>query len=156
MSGINSSDTFHDMSALASAGWKASLGALVRIESQDWSLYLEKLQKDPPPLFRMGYCAVYPDAANFLYDGFHSGSEYNLTRWSNPAFDRLVEQASRENDVTRRRLIYQDAEKLLIEDQAVIIPILWTTRVSLTNPYIQRTFSLLEGYDHVERWKVNR
>ncbi|MGE5140059.1 MAG: peptide ABC transporter substrate-binding protein [Rudaea sp.] len=154
--GINANDTFHEMAVAASYNWKATVGALVHVSMDEWSVYLEKLQTATPNIFRMGFCATYPDAANFAYDAFHSGSDANFTHWSSPEYDRLVEQAALETDVLKRRDLYQAAEKLLIEDQAVIIPILWSTRVSITNPRLQRTYALLEGYEHVERWKVNR
>jgi hypothetical protein len=37
----------------------------------------------------------------------------------------------------------------------VIIPLLWTTRVALTNHRLTRTFAIMEGYERVEKWKVN-
>ncbi|MGB8645586.1 MAG: peptide ABC transporter substrate-binding protein [Anaerolineae bacterium] len=154
--GINTNDTFHAMAVAASGNWQAALSAIVHVNIDEWGVYLDKLQKTPPNLFRMGYCAVYPDAANFAYDAFHSGAEQNWTRWSSPDYDRLVEQASRETDVVKRRDLYTAAEKILVADQAVIIPILWSTRLSITNPHIQRTYALLEGYERIEHWKVNR
>jgi oligopeptide transport system substrate-binding protein len=155
---VNGPDVFVQMAVTASQNWKAALSTPVQVETDDspFATYLDQLRQKPPQIFRIGYCAAYPDAANFAYDVFHSGSEYNFTRWSSPAYDRLVEQAARETDVVKRRALYLAAEKILIVDQAVIIPLLWTTRVSLTNPHIQRTHALMEGYDHVEKWRVSR
>ncbi len=154
---INSNDTFRAMANVAAQSWKSSLNAIVHLNIDEWTVYLDKLKgTTPPDMFRMGYCAVYPDASNFLYDAFHSGSDQNFTHWSSPAYDRLVDQAAREMDVFKRRDLYTAAEKMLIQDEAVIIPILWSSRVSITNPRLERTYALLEGYEHVERWKVNR
>jgi oligopeptide transport system substrate-binding protein len=155
--GINTNDSFQQLAIVASQNWKAALSASVQVDStDDWSGYLDKLRSNPPPIFRMGYCASYPDAANFAYDVFHSGSDYNFTRWSSPDYDQLVEQAARETDVIKRRALYLAAEKILVQDQAVIIPLLWTTRVSLTNAHIERRYAIMEGYDHVEKWRVRR
>ena len=152
---VNTNDAFEQVAVTASQNWKAALSASVQVDTtDDWTAYLDKLHTKPAPIFRMGYCASYPDASNFAYDVFHSGSEYNFTRWSSPDYDRLVEQAARETDVIRRRELYLAAEKMLVQDQTVIIPLLWTTRVSLTSPHIQRSYAIMEGYDHIETWRV--
>jgi oligopeptide transport system substrate-binding protein len=154
---VNTNDAFDQLAVTASQNWKAALSASVQVDStDDWTSYLDKLRTNPAPIFRMGYCASYPDAANFAYDVFHSGSEYNFTHWSSSSYDRLVEQAARETDVIRRRELYLAAEKMLVQDQVVIIPLLWTTRVSLSNPHIERTFAIMEGYDHIENWRVTQ
>ncbi len=154
--GVNANDVFQQTARVALQNWNAALSAEISIEADDWTTYLDKLRKDPPALFRLGYCAHYPDAANFAYDVFHSGSTYNFTRWSNRDYDRLVEQAARETNVIRRRSLYIAAEKLLVQEHAVIIPLVWTSRVSLTNPRVERTHAIMEGYDRVEKWRVNR
>lgn len=152
---VNTNDAFDQLAVTASQNWKAALSARVQVDStDDWTTYLDKLRKNPSPIFRMGYCASYPDAANFDYDVFHSGSEYNFTRWSSADYDRLVEQAARETDVLKRQQLYLAAEKMLVQDRAVIIPLIWTTRVSLTSSHIERTYAIMEGYDHIERWRV--
>jgi oligopeptide transport system substrate-binding protein len=154
---VNTNDAFEQLAITASQNWKAALSASVQVDStDDWTTYLDKLRTKPAPIFRMGYCASYPDAANFAYDAFHSGSEYNFTRWSSPDYDRLVEQAARETDVIKRRALYLAAEKMLVQDRVVIIPLLWTNRVSLTNAHIERTHAIMEGYDHIERWRVTQ
>jgi oligopeptide transport system substrate-binding protein len=154
---VNTNDAFEQLAVSAAQNWKAALSASVQVETtDDWSTYLDKLRTNPAPIFRMGYCASYPDAANFAYDVFHSGSEYNFTRWSNSDYDRLVEQAARETDVIKRRGLYLAAEKMLVQDFVVIIPLLWTSRVSLTSAHIERTYAIMEGYDHIENWRVTQ
>jgi oligopeptide transport system substrate-binding protein len=156
--GVNPNDTFIQAAVAAAQNWKAALSASVTIDSDysDFQAYLTKLGTAPPPIFRLGYCASYPDAASFAYDVFHSGSLYNFTHWTNPAYDRLVEQAARETDALKRRALYTAAEKILIEDQAAIVPLVWTTRVSLTNSRVERSYAVMQGYDHIEYWRVSR
>ncbi len=152
--GTNTNDLFINMAVAAIQNWRASLAASITVEDTDWDTYRDKLANDPPPLFRMGYCGSYPDAHTFAYEAFHSGSPFNFTRWSSAEYDGLVEQAARETDVLKRRLLYSRAEKLLVEEQAVIIPILWSLRASLTRPHVERTYATMEGYDRVEYWKI--
>lgn len=152
--GVNTNQKFIDGAVQAIGDWKAALGTVITVEDTEWNAYLDKLHNDAPPIFRLGYCGSYPDAANFDYDVFHSGSPYNFTHWSNDQYDKLVEQANRETDVLVRRQLYTRAEKILIEQYAPIIPLIWTSRVSLTKPDVERTHAIMEGYDRIENWRL--
>lgn len=152
--GTNTNPVFLDAAVAAIQNWRATLAASITVEDAPWETYLEQLGQDPPPLFRMGYCGSYPDAHNFLYDAWHSGSPYNFTKWSSPEFDALVSQAARETDVLKRRQLYSRAEKILVEQDAVIIPLVWSQRASLTRPRVERTHAVMEGYDRIEYWRL--
>lgn len=152
--GTNTNQQFLDAAVAAIQNWRATLAALITVEDTDFPTYVEQLRTDPPPLFRMGYCGSYPDAHNFLYDAWHSGSPFNFTKWSSPQFDQLVTQAARETDVLRRRSLYSSAEKILVEQDAVIIPLLWSERASLTRPRVERSYAVMEGYERIENWKI--
>lgn len=152
--GTNTNTQFLAAAVAAIQNWRATLAASITVEDTDFTTYMELVRTDPPPLFRMGYCGSYPDAHNFAYDVFHSGSPYNFTKWSSPEYDALVTQAARETDVLKRRLMYSRAEKILVKEQAVIIPLLWSQRASLTRPRVERTYAVMEGYEHIENWKI--
>lgn len=152
--GTNTNSVFIDAAVAAIQNWRASLAAVITVEDMDWETYIEKLRADPPPLFRMGYCGSFPDAENFAYEAFHSGSPYNFTQWSLRQYDQLVEQAAREADVLKRRQLYSRAEKILVEEQAVIIPLVWSLRASLTRSRVERTYAVMEGYDRIEKWRL--
>ncbi len=152
--GTNTNQQFLDAAVAAIQNWRATLAASITVEDAAFGTYVEQLRTDPPPIFRMGYCGSYPDAHNFLYDAWHSGSPYNFTKWSSPQFDQLVTQAARETDVLKRRILYSSAEKILVEQDAVMIPILWSQRASLTRPRVERTYAVMEGYERIENWKV--
>jgi oligopeptide transport system substrate-binding protein len=36
----------------------------------------------------------------------------------------------------------------------VIIPIYWYTDQHLTKPYVTRTYSVLGGMEHIEKWDI--
>lgn len=150
----NTNQQFIDMAVAAIQNWRATLAASITVDDTDFTTYMNHVRDDPAPLFRMGYCGSYPDAHNFAYDAWHSGSPYNFTRWSSPQYDQLVTQAARETDVLKRRLLYSRAEKILVEEQAVIIPLVWSQRASLTRPRVQRTYAVMEGYERIDRWKI--
>lgn len=149
--GVNSNETHEQIAETLVQMWKNNLNVEVRVNKLDWKNYLLQLRDDPPHIFRLGYCAYYPDAANFG-NVFKSKSPDNFTRWSAPAFDQVVDNAAREVDIGKRRALYRAAEKILVEDNAVIAPLWWSTRASLTRPSIERTYAIVDGYERLETW----
>ena len=103
--------------------WKTALGVHVQIEViSTHSQYRERLRSNPPELFWIGWMGE-PDPDGFLREIFHSDSEYNTGGFSNPDFDALVEQAAGLGDPAERQAIYIQAETLLCETEAALIPL---------------------------------
>jgi oligopeptide transport system substrate-binding protein len=135
--------------------WKENLGADVNIATQEWGVYLETLEQDSPQVWRLGWCDDYPDASNFDKDVFRSDSGNNHTKWGNDEFDKLVDEAARVTDPDKRRALYEEAEKILVEEDAAIIPIYWYTGVEVTKPYVNRTFGR-GGQNYYEKWTMDK
>ncbi|NJN94027.1 MAG: peptide ABC transporter substrate-binding protein [Anaerolineales bacterium] len=135
--------------------WKENLGVDVNLVTQEWKVYLETLDEDPPQIWRLGWCSDYPDASNFLKDVFRSDSGNNHTKWVNEEYDKLVDEAARETDLAKRKELYAQAEKILIEDEAVIVPLYWYTRMELTKPYITRSNGA-GGQESFEKWSMEK
>jgi oligopeptide transport system substrate-binding protein len=113
--------------------WQKYLNVIVRIENQEWKVYLQKLQNDPFVVHRAGWGADYPDPDNFM-KLFTSSSGNNYGRWKNPRYDQLLEQAAEEQDPTKRSRLYDEAQKLLTQTDAAIAPLYWTTEATMLNP----------------------
>jgi len=127
-------DESHKMVAEAIQGmWKNNLGVLVRLDNQEWKVYLSRLLRDPPHVFRLGWGADYPDPNNFM-NLFTSNSGNNNTRWKNTRYDELVEQAARELDPEKRIELYNEAQRILCETDVPIVPLFVTTEATVLNP----------------------
>ena len=113
--------------------WKRNLGVLVRLENQEWKVYLKKLQSDPPHIFRLGWGADYPDPDNFM-KLFTALSGNNNTRWKNSRYDHLLELAAREMNEQRRIRLYNEAQRILCEADAPIVPLFTTAETTVLNP----------------------
>ena len=151
--GVNSNDTHERVAETIVQMWKNNLNVEVRVSKLDWKSYVQNLRDDPPQIFRLGYCAYYPDAANFG-GVFQSKSPDNFTRWISLPFDQNVDNAARELDTAKRRALYRAVEKMLVDDNTIIVPLWWSTRATLTRPNIQRTFAITDGYERLETWGV--
>jgi oligopeptide transport system substrate-binding protein len=149
--GVNTNDMHERIAETIIQMWKNNLNVEVATKRYDWKGYLQTLRDDPPQIFRLGYCAYYPDAANFAAV-FRSRSPDNYTRWLSPAFDQAVDAAAREIDAAKRRALYRSADKLLVEDHAVIAPLWWSLRATLTRPNVQRTYAITDGFERFDTW----
>jgi len=131
--GYNTLDD-HKLVAEAVQGmWQKYLNVIVKIENQEWKVYLKKLQNDPFVVHRAGWGADYPDPDNFM-KLFTSNSGNNHGRWKNPRYDQLLEQAAREQHAAKRSRLYDEAQRILTETDAAIAPLFWTTEATLLNP----------------------
>jgi len=113
--------------------WQKHLNVVVRLENQEWKVYLKKLQNDPFVVHRAGWGADYPDPDNFM-KLFTSNSGNNHGRWKNPRFDELLERAAREADDKKRARLYDEAQKILTEIDVAIVPLYWKSEATMLNP----------------------
>lgn len=120
--GYNADQTNRLVAERIQAQWREHLGVRVELEGREWKAFLRELAVDPPPVFRMGWGADYPDPDSFM-DLFTSGSANNFTRWSDARYDELVARAARERDPARRRALYDDAQRILCEEEVPIVPL---------------------------------
>jgi len=152
---FNTSEGHKKIAEFIQANWKEYLGVEVELANQEWKVYLKTVEEDAPQIYRLGWCADYPDENNWVLEVFHSTKGSNRIRWSNAEFDQLTEQAAFETDPAKRKELYFKAEKILCVDEAGIIPIYYYTRVVLTKSYVTRTYAPLGG-EHINFWKINR
>jgi ABC-type transport system substrate-binding protein len=78
-------------------------------------------------LCRAGWFADYPTYDNFMFDLFHSSSVggNNLGPWVNEDFDALVDEAKQTVDPAEQADLFQQAEKILLNDDTGVIPMNW-------------------------------
>ncbi|MBC7252126.1 MAG: peptide ABC transporter substrate-binding protein, partial [Anaerolineae bacterium] len=106
--------------------WRDELGVEVHLEAvADWDAYSERLRSDAPHIFRLGWLADYNDPDNFLKT-LRSESEINYERFANAEFDHLVDQAAEETDPKIRQELYIEAERILCQEEAALIPLFHT------------------------------
>ncbi len=75
---------------------------------------------------RSGWIADYPTYDNFMYDLFHSDAlDGNNYGFSNPEFDALVDEAKRTVDADEQAEMFNDAERILLNEATMAVPINW-------------------------------
>jgi oligopeptide transport system substrate-binding protein len=77
-------------------------------------------------MFRTGWQMDYPSIENFLAPLYKTGASSNDGLYSNPEFDKLIDQAAAETDPAKATADYQQAEALLANDMPAI-PLWYST-----------------------------
>ena len=104
--------------------WKQTLGIDVEIQQVEWATFLQMLNKQELQFFSgLGWIADYPDPENFLDINFHSTKSTNHNGYNNAEVDKLLESARIEQDLATRMQMYNQAERIIV-DEAPWIP-LW-------------------------------
>ena len=125
--------------------WQKNLGIEISWEIMEWAPYLERLE-ELPDLYLMGWIADYPDPDNFLRVGLWR----ERMRWGHNNFDRTVETARRATNQKTRIQLYRQAEKILIEE-AAIIPLYYSRQHLLVKPWVSKLLPASASGRH--RWK---
>jgi oligopeptide transport system substrate-binding protein len=161
---FNTSSGHQKIAEFVQQQWKANLGLNAKLTNQEWKVYLDTVKgKDTPQVWRMGWCMDYPDANNWDREVLASNGSSNPTdakgnpvggfTWKNDKFEALVKQAAVEMDPAKRLEMYAQAEQIAMVDDAIMIPLYWYTRVTVTQPWIKRTFSV-GGHELYFNWEV--
>jgi oligopeptide transport system substrate-binding protein len=156
----NTSEAHAQVAQAVQAMWaEAFPQARISIENQEWQVYLKTLLPgspldEKPHVYRLGWCADYPDANNWLNEVFNSKSGQNYAMFFNEEYDALVEQAAAESDPAVREELYRQAEMILIEDVTAIAPIYYYTYVRMYKPWVEYVISPVTG-DPVHQWTID-
>lgn len=134
---VYNTDQSHKLVAeTVQAQWGEHLGLRVELENREWKVFLKEVVNDPPPVFRLGWGADFPDPDNFM-NLFTSTSANNHTGWGDPRYDALIERAARERDPAARQALYDEAQRILCEEQVPIVPFFVSALNMAVSPRVQ-------------------
>jgi oligopeptide transport system substrate-binding protein len=125
------------LEAIASM-WSENLNINVELRTNEWAVYLDyldacnnskaELEACEFNVYNIGWVMDYGDPQNQLEVVFAPASPYQNTGWESARFDELMELAGASFDTAEREAYYMEADKILSEDEVVIIPIMGTER----------------------------
>jgi oligopeptide transport system substrate-binding protein len=116
--------------------WRQNLGVEVSIEQSEAASFFDDLDRGTLQMFDIGWIMDYPDPEDIIDLLFHSTSRQNNTGYSNPELDRLVEEARVETDMAARAALYQEAERILLQE-APWVPLFYGRDHIVVKPYVQ-------------------
>ena len=113
------------------------IGLNIQVEVVQKSLLLEQTARSQALFFRGSWIADYPDAENYL-SVFYSRNPAppNYTRFRDPLFDKLYEQALLENDDSARYALYRRMDQLIV-DAAPVVPLWYDEVIRMVDPHVK-------------------
>jgi oligopeptide transport system substrate-binding protein len=116
--------------------WQENLGIKVELNNMEWKVFLKELQTDPPMVWRLGWNLDYPDPDS-IAGIFTSDSGNNHTRWRSPEYDALALAAAEEPDPAARQAMYDRLQRMIVQDNTIIVPLYSYTRNQLIHPWVK-------------------
>ncbi len=100
--------------------WRNELGVEVEIRQTDFATFLDDQDAGRLQMFNAGWIMDYPDPEDILDLKFHSASSLNDVGYANADVDDLLDRGRTERDTDLRIGLYQQAERLILDDVAWI------------------------------------
>ena len=116
--------------------WRAMLGIETTLEPVDGKVYLERLNQHAFELAVVSWDPDFADASNYLGGYRCDAGAANFGAYCDPAFDELMDKAGRTVDASARIQLLQAAERLLI-DQDAVMPLAHGVLEFLVNPRLK-------------------
>lgn len=123
----------------------SAVGIPIQLNEMEWAAYLKATHDHELDMFHQRWSADYLDPQNFLSVLLRSGAPENNANYSNPAYDRLIDQADSERDNAKRLALYQEAERMVVAD-APWVPIYYQRDMELVKPYVSGIRDSLFGH----------
>lgn len=102
--------------------WFRELGIDVGLRAVEFKVWIRTQSDLDYDVIRSSWVGDYSDPNTFL-DLFMSNNPNNRTGWKNPAYDEMLRHANSLSDTNARARFLHDAEKLLVRDEAPILPL---------------------------------
>jgi oligopeptide transport system substrate-binding protein len=132
----NTSENHKRISLAVAAMWKKELGVKATLINQEFKVFLDtRKQKKDTQVFRAAWIGDYRDPFNFL-EILHSGHGQNDTGYVSPEYDAFMRRSMSEPEAEARRLILEEAERLLLDDQPVM-PIFFYVNRRVVKPWVR-------------------
>lgn len=104
----------------------AAIGIQAEAQPFPSETYFSQLAEGACVICRAGWFADYPTYDNFMFDLFHSSAlDGNNYGFVNEEFDALVDEAKRTVDAEAQAKLFQDAERILLNEATMAIPLNW-------------------------------
>ena len=131
----NTSENHQKIAIAVASMWKKNLGVDVKLQNQEWKTYIDSRNTGNFDVIRASWVGDYNEPSTFLslLTSSHTG---NISRFNDPAYDKIIHQATLETTEKARNADYNMAEKILAE-KAPIAPIYQYTNGRLIKPWVK-------------------
>lgn len=148
----NTNEMHKAVAEVIQAMWKENLNVNVELLNQESKVYLDARNTGNFQVARASWIGDYADPMTFM-DVYLD--ENNDGQYHNPLYNDLVRKAQNTNNQEIRMQAMHEAEKILM-DNAVVLPIYYTTQPYIAQPYVKNyRWSILGTIDFKEAYIEN-
>jgi oligopeptide transport system substrate-binding protein len=115
------------------AHWMEILGVQIAWDVMGFSEFIHRVDREPAHMIQTVWMPDYPDPDSVL----RASPIRRRAHWQNDAFERLVEKARRVLDQENRMELYAQADKIMVEDEVVLIPLTYMWSHILVKPWVR-------------------
>ena len=116
----NTGEAHNRLAVAIAAMWKEALGVECTLYAEEFRTLLQTIQaRTETQVFRSSWIGDYNDAYSFA-QLLQTGFGINLTGYSNPRYDELLDRATRQADPAARRALLEEAERVMLADHPVL------------------------------------
>ncbi|HEY7268300.1 MAG TPA: peptide ABC transporter substrate-binding protein [Dehalococcoidia bacterium] len=137
---IRSSDTNRLVAQFLQDQFKKNLGVDIDVDYVDSATYQGRFTKSQFQFVLGGWGADWPYPDNWIDEQFGTGGSNNQFQYSNPKVDDLIKQVKAETDQKKQLDLYSQIQKIVIDDDAGIVPIYDRAVFMLVKPKVKNFF----------------
>jgi ABC-type oligopeptide transport system substrate-binding subunit len=133
---VSDAEVFPALGKQVAEQLRSVLGLRIRLNVLPIKAYTVRRRMKTAELFLSSWVADYPSASNFL-SVFVGSSGNNFTNYAKPEFDTALESASGKEVDSQREAGFRAAQRKLLREDAVIVPLLTDLHESLIARKVQ-------------------
>lgn len=134
--------------------WKTNLGIDVQLQSQEWKVFQQTRNDKNFEIARDAWVGDYNDPMTFL-DMLQTKSGQNNSGYSNPEYDKIVDEAKVETDANKREELLHQAEAMLMEDYPVL-PIYYDSQPVGVQSYVKGLKTSPLGFIYFDKVTIEK
>lgn len=146
----NTSDNHQKIGEALQQQWQTALNVNVKLENQDWSVFLETRKQGNYQIARNGWIADYNDPISFL-DMWLTGGGNNDAQYSNADYDAAIAEAKSTADPQARMAAMHRAEDIIMGQDWALGPIYFYTQKYMLNDSVKGMYYTPLGYFFFDR-----
>lgn len=136
--------------------WLRTFGVKIAPRMARWKEFQQQVDTGVPDLVISTWTADYADPDNFLRTVFHGGIGLNEPKWRSSEFDILVDSAASRTDQAGRMNFYRAADRVLVVDEAVIVPLSYGREPVLVKPWVRSFPRSASWWRHLKNCWIER
>lgn len=112
--------------------WSRVLGIKIEIRQLQFAQYYENLYSKPYDIALSGWGPDYDDPFTYL-DMWNDKGGWNKTGWGSEKYNKLITDANKQSDMSKRNEMFAEAEKILLTE-APMMPVYANRGAYIVNP----------------------